>query len=1056
MHFINKHIRVILILTLSTWVAVNGQNHIKTDSYITDLIGFEIGDIYNSNSNPQSRIMNVQGKSATALNYTTIKDTVVAEFDNLFSVMGTSIGKNSMHSLDIDNDGMNEIICAASTIDYALADFWYIIRYNSLDSTYHQIWTSQQYTNPITTIEIVDLNKDRNYKIFIGFVNGTIQVINALTKELEREVKSVNEKINSIIYADADNDLRMELIISCENSTYILNPNTFIVKFKINKGALNVRVGNVEKDTLNEIVLSSGMVYQLKDSVLTTIWNFTDEDWYMELSDIDNDKLQEIIHERKWYYINIYDVDTKTTKYSIRTTGDNEVLLLKDVNTDSIVEIIYGDVQSGDVICYNSITRVKLWTLKSISPGVSAIIYEDVDNDGKPELIWSAGWFTTLEDYMYIYSIPENKLRWISEDINGPFFAIASGDVDKDGNTEIVAVSYKSESGRGDGLILIIDALTNKIKWKSSNGFLNTGRNGIYNVSVNDFDKDGNYEIIIASGSLNHGKIWVIDGKNKIIKSSHTFSTEGAGIFYSIAIEDIDNDNVKEFIVGDYKTLYVITPSDWTIEWSIGINSDHSKPIIRYGDINGDGKKEILVCKHQFQIINPTDHSIWTSLESNYINLDIYDLDRDSIPEIITSTSDGKIIIINGRTKTKIKEINLEVNEISSVKVFNHNNSNLFIYTCDGRINFYINDSSHVVTQSFGKIIGEIEGLKIVSSSNITNLLIGTPISILKISGKVFSCPTFKIADQIFYGTCQQDDAKIYLNPTGGSGSYSFLWNDGSKADSLINLKAGNYTVKIKDSEVCTKFRKIVIRKDTLVMVQPEITNVYCYGMNSGSITLNLLVGNPPVKYNWIQGNYGDQATDLFPGKYQIKVTDAVGCESNIEVEITQPDKINYDIIFIPDTYTKPWWDGSVYVKNITGGRSPYQVYWLSTSETSDHMEVSNVGNYAFTITDRNGCKINGIAVVGATSIDLSNKNVDLFRLFPNPASIEVFIKTNLVEGTQLELEILNIYGQALEKKTIHAGTIERLDLNNFLPGLYIIKIDDNNSFNMKKILVKY
>jgi hypothetical protein len=454
-----------------------------------------------------------------------------------------------------------------------------------------------------------------------------------------------------------------------------------------------------------------------------------------------------VIFAQGWQIIYVYDVDTKTTKYSISTDLDINSLTLADVNNDGVDEILYGDGQWGSVFCYNSVTHTKMWSVANPEHGVSAINYADVNNDGKKELIWGAGWTSTGSDYLYIYDVAASNLLWRSDDIEGPFYAIATGDVDGDGKDEIVAVSYESESGYDSGVILILDAQTNKLKWKSSGTFLYMIWTGTYDVAISDVDNDGNNEIIVAADQTYTGKIWIIDGKNHTIKSSHLFSTENVGELHSLQVNDIDNDGQKELIVASSSTLYVINPTDWSIKWNVAITSTSSNPIIRCDDINGDGNKEIIVCKGTIQIINSTDHSYWTSTESNYTNIDLFDFNNDGIPDIVASTTDGHIVVIDGKTKLKLSDITPETTTIASVRAYKNSNSLFYIYSCNSKLNIYQNDTNCSTSQYLGTNIGEVESLKLYNSQAAsTEILTGTSLSVLRMYLNIMSVSTNNVS----------------------------------------------------------------------------------------------------------------------------------------------------------------------------------------------------------------------------------------------------------------------------------------------------------------------
>lgn len=740
------------VILLGIFTSANCQNKIQTDKYGKEILNAEGRKINYSesefkNSEIESEKEKLQLKSVEITQSSDSKIPMNTKIDNLYSIMGTSIGRNSMHSVDIDHDGTLDLICSATSQNYGTPNYWYVMNYNPADSSWNQVWVSKQETNQFNTLEIIDFNNDGNYKILLGFDNGTIKIYDGATKELLKNVSPVTEKINSIVYADADNDSLKDIVISCDYNTYILNSETFAQEYKINKGANYVRVGKLDDNNQNEIVLSSGYIYKLDHKTLTTVWNFnTSGEGYVELSDIDSDSKQEVVFAQAWQHIYVYDADSKTTKYGINTNLDIQSLLLTDINNDGIDEIIYGDGQWGSVFCYNSVTQAQIWKVNNPEHGVAAINYADLNNDGIKELIWSAGWTSTGSDYLYIYNVDENKLLWRSDDIVGPFYAVAYGDVDGDGKDDIVAVSYESESGYEGGILLIIDAETNQLKWKSNSKFLYQVWTGLFNVAIVDIDNDGKNEILIAAGQTYTGEIWIIDGKEHTIKSSHLFWNENLSEFYALTVDDIDQDNQKELIVATSSSVYVIDPTDWSIKWEVSGSTNYTKPIVKTADINGDGQKEIIVCQQNIQVINSTDHSYWTTSGAEYTNIDISDINEDGISDIVASTSDGHIVVMDGSSKSVINDIAPESSKITSVRVLKSGNSLFYVYCCDGKINLYQNNSNCGVSEYLGEHTGDIESFKLINSkAGSAELLIGTSMSVLRMYWNILLVSTNKL-----------------------------------------------------------------------------------------------------------------------------------------------------------------------------------------------------------------------------------------------------------------------------------------------------------------------
>lgn len=816
-----------------------------------------------------------QLKSAQTATATIEKTPIELQTENIFSIMGTCIGRNSMSSVDIDHDGMLELICSASAQTFGTGDYWYVMRYNPVDSAWYQVWTSAQYATAFRTLAVIDFNGDGNFKILLGFEDGTIDQYDAATKKLEKSVKTTNGPVNSIIYADADNDGQKEIVISGELATYLVNAETLKQKFKIDMGANYVRVGKLDNSGLNQIVLSSGFAYKVNhqantdSTVISGSWNFnTSGDGYVELSDIDNDSKQEIIFAQAWQHIYVYDADTKTTKFGITTDLDINTLLLTDVNNDGVDDIIYGDGQWGAVHCYNAITQKQLWSVANPEHGVAAVNYADVNNDGKKELIWSAGWTSTGSDYLYVYDLNNKKLLWRSDDITGPFYATTSGDVDGDGKKEILTVSYKSESGYNGGILLVFDSETNRLKWKSSGEF-NTSWGGLYSVVVNDIDGDGQNEIIIAAGQYYTGKIWIIDGKTHKEKSSYLYQNENINEFYSLAVDDIDHDGKKELVAASHYGIYVIDPTNFAVKWQITGSSSWETPIVKIADVDGDGNKEIIFCQNStIQVINSIDHSFWTTDQNGYYNMDIGDYNNDGVQDIIASTTNGHIVVIDGNSRQIITDLNPEWIGIPSVRFFKANNSSFLVYACNGQINMYRGDNNCSVTQYLGTHAGEVEALQIFNpKTTSTDLIIGTSVSLLRTSWSVLSASpteltvaapenstaTFTVSsEKDWTASCNQD--WLTLSTTSGSGIAKIKVT--AKANTLVEKRIARVTISGSgsNSEIVNVTQAAA---EPVLTVSTHTLTLGASAANSGSfdITSNLNWSVSAGK-NWLHSNH--------------------------------------------------------------------------------------------------------------------------------------------------------------------------------------------------------
>ncbi|AFU67171.1 conserved repeat domain protein [Psychroflexus torquis ATCC 700755] len=144
-------------------------------------------------------------------------------------------------------------------------------------------------------------------------------------------------------------------------------------------------------------------------------------------------------------------------------------------------------------------------------------------------------------------------------------------------------------------------------------------------------------------------------------------------------------------------------------------------------------------------------------------------------------------------------------------------------------------------------------------------------------------------------------DGFIDVNVNGGrqftDGSYEYQWTgpDGftSTQASISNLSIeGTYKLVVTDASNCTEFLDVFINKPAPLKVSFQTTQVNCFGIDDGTITLFVNGGTPPYTSNFGPGNKTFLFENLEPGIYDIDVMDDNGCIELLEIEI-EPDYIN-------------------------------------------------------------------------------------------------------------------------------------------------------------------
>ncbi len=211
----------------------------------------------------------------------------------------------------------------------------------------------------------------------------------------------------------------------------------------------------------------------------------------------------------------------------------------------------------------------------------------------------------------------------------------------------------------------------------------------------------------------------------------------------------------------------------------------------------------------------------------------------------------------------------------------------------------------------------------------------------------------------------------IDLSVTGGTGSYSYLWNNTEVTQDLTDLAPGIYTVTVTDANLCEATLSDTIIQPTEVVLTETHENVLCYGDATGSINVSVTGGVPQYTYAWDNGTSNQDLANIPIGTYTLIVVDSDNCPDTISVQITQPNAPLNISSTTTDVFCNGGSDGTISA-TVSGGTTGYSYSWDSGQTTEDLSGVS-AGTYVLTVTDANGCVEIETAVINEPNgIDLT------------------------------------------------------------------------------------
>jgi hypothetical protein len=198
---------------------------------------------------------------------------------------------------------------------------------------------------------------------------------------------------------------------------------------------------------------------------------------------------------------------------------------------------------------------------------------------------------------------------------------------------------------------------------------------------------------------------------------------------------------------------------------------------------------------------------------------------------------------------------------------------------------------------------------------------------------------------------------------SGGVGGYQdFSWSTGAVTEKITGLKAGTYTVSLKDANNCVATNQVILQEPTSVKVSLSAATDYngypvsCWDKSDGGIKTTVSGGIVGYTYLWSTGATGSSVSGLGVSSYSLTVTDGNSCKSSGSLTLIAPVKIDFSIdqltpLNCPGDKTASF-EAKPVMATIIG--SPH--YNWSTGETSSTITDKGSGIYSLTLSDDQGC----------------------------------------------------------------------------------------------------
>jgi len=333
---------------------------------------------------------------------------------------------------------------------------------------------------------------------------------------------------------------------------------------------------------------------------------------------------------------------------------------------------------------------------------------------------------------------------------------------------------------------------------------------------------------------------------------------------------------------------------------------------------------------------------------------------------------------------------------------------------------------------------------------------------------------TLKSPEENGYNILCKDgkNGSIDVTVKGGTGAYTYEWNNGATTQDLAGLDAGKYVVTVKDAARCTVQAGITLKEpESKLEVTSVVKQATCNA--AGSIEVNVSGGAGHYTYKWSNGATGKKVSGLTAGTYTVTVKDAIGCEVTASFEIK---KYDLAVSLTSNRSSVSKGETATLHAEATGGAEEYNYTWAAAETLKPigkgdaTVNPASTTTYKVTVKDGSGCTATGSVTVqvaeaaqaaqsaqAATESSMADVAKQAIRVSPNPSNGNFNVVLTRFNG-KTDIKILDASGKEVNNKSLNVSSSQSLvpfNLTRLPKGMYIVNVISGDKTYQEKMVIR-